>query len=105
MVELQETADGVIIPVRAQPGARKNAVSGVHAGQLKVSVTQAPEKGKANAALIEVLSETLQVPRSRISLVSGATASQKKFCVAGGDITSIRDRIEIILGSDRTPRL
>lgn len=98
MVDLQETTGGVIIPVRAQPGARKNAVTGVHAGQLKVSVTQAPEKGKANAALIEVLSEALEIPRSKISLVSGATVSQKKFCVAGGDVASIRERIEAILG-------
>jgi uncharacterized protein (TIGR00251 family) len=97
MVDIQQTSDGVIIPVRAQPGARKNAVTGVHAGQLKVSVTQAPEKGKANAALIEVLAEALEVPRSKISLVSGATASQKKFCVAGGDAALIRKRIEAIL--------
>jgi uncharacterized protein (TIGR00251 family) len=93
MVDLQETADGVIVPVRAQPGARKNAVTGIHAGQLKVSVTQAPEKGKANLALIEVLSEALEVPRSKILLVSGATSGQKKFCVVGGDLASIRERI------------
>jgi len=98
MVDLQETSDGVIIPVRAQPGARKNAVTGVHAGQLRVSVTQAPEKGKANLALVEVLAEALQVPRSKISLVSGATTSQKKFCVVGVDLASIRERIEMLIG-------
>lgn len=97
MVDLQETPDGVIIPVRARPGARKNAVTGVHAGQLKVSVTQAPEKGKANEALVEVLSEALQVPRSRISLVSGATSGQKKFCVGGCDVASIRERIAALM--------
>ena len=97
MVDLQETADGVMIPVRAQPGARKNAVTGVHAGQLKVSVTQAPEKGKANQALVEVLAEVLGVPRSKISLNSGATSGQKKFLVAGSGIASIRDRIATLL--------
>lgn len=97
MVELQEIPGGVIIPVRAQPGAKKNAVTGVHAGQLKVAVTQAPEKGKANQALIEVLAEALQVPRSRISLISGATSGQKKFRVEGIDLASLCDRIATLL--------
>jgi len=97
MVELQESEGGIIIPVRAQPGAKKNAVTGVHAGQLKVAVTQAPEKGKANQALIEVLAEALQLPRSRISLISGATSGQKKFRVEGCDLASLRDRIATLL--------
>jgi uncharacterized protein (TIGR00251 family) len=97
MIELQESADGVILPVRAQPGARKNGVTGEHAGALKVAVTQAPEKGKANQALIEVLAVALQVSRSRIELLSGATSSQKKFRIAGIDAATLRERIAAIL--------
>ena len=42
---------GTILPVRAQPGAKKNAVLGERAGALRVAVSAAPERGKANEAI------------------------------------------------------
>ena len=47
-VQIEPHPQGVVIAVRAQPGAKKNGITGEHDGALKVSVTQAPEKGKAN---------------------------------------------------------
>ncbi len=51
MIDLQPHAEGVILPVRAQPGSRRNELRGEQDGMLKVCVTQSPEKGKANKAL------------------------------------------------------
>lgn len=93
MISLELRATGVILPVRAQPGAKKNALTGEHSGQLKVSVTQAPEKGKANAAIIEVLADALDLKRSQIALLSGETSSQKKFLVTGIAIEELQSRI------------
>lgn len=93
MIALEERDSGVILPVRAQPGAKLNALTGEHAGQLKVSVTQAPEKGKANAAIIEVLADRLNLKRSQISLVSGETSGQKKFLVTGISLADLQARI------------
>lgn len=98
-VDLQEVAGGVVLPVQAQPGARRNGVTGVHAGRLKVAVTQAPEKGKANKALIEVLSEALGLKRAQIRLMSGETAGLKKFVVAGVDKAALGERVEAALAS------
>ena len=81
MLNLQAHADGTILPVRAQPGARRNEIRGVQDGMLKVCVTQAPEKGKANKAIIELLAKTLGLRRSQFELLSGETASQKRFLV------------------------
>jgi uncharacterized protein (TIGR00251 family) len=94
MVELQSTAEGVILPVQAQPGARRNGVTGVHAGRLKVAVTQAPEKGKANKAIIEVLAVLLQLKRAQLRLLSGETSSQKRFLVSGVDVATLAGRLE-----------
>lgn len=47
------------------------------AGELRVRVRAAPADGAANAALLEVLSEALDVPRSSISLVRGARGRSK----------------------------
>lgn len=91
-IALELRKDGVVLPVRAQPGAKKNAVTGSHAGQLKVSVTQAPEKGKANAAIIGVLADVLALKRSQISLIAGETSSQKKFLVIGITLEELQER-------------
>lgn len=93
MVSLELRDAGVILPVRAQPGAKKNALTGEHAGQLKVSVTQAPEKGKANAAILEVLADALNLKRSQIAMISGETSSQKKFLVTGITVEELQSRI------------
>ena len=81
MLRLETTPDGVILPVKAKAAARKNALAGVHDGTLKVQVTQAPERGKANRAIIEVLAKTLDLRRSQIDLVSGETSPEKRFLI------------------------
>jgi uncharacterized protein (TIGR00251 family) len=97
MIDLQSHAEGVILPVRAQPGARRNEVSGVQDGMLKVCVTQSPEKGKANKALIEVLSKSLGMRKSQIELVSGETSSQKRFLIRGVTGEELLRRIEAFI--------
>lgn len=80
-VEIQQTPAGLTIGVKAQPGARMNGIRGEHAGSLRVSVTQAPEKGKANGAIIEVLCEALGLRRSQIELIAGETNAKKRFLI------------------------
>lgn len=75
--------EGTILPVRAHAGARVNDVRGVEDGALRVSVTQSPEKGKANKALIDVMSRRLRLRKSQFALLSGETSRQKKFLVRG----------------------
>jgi len=76
-------AEGSTIAVRAQPGARKNAVLGEQAGALKVAVTAPPEDGRANAALVGVLRDWLGLRRSQVELAGGATSRNKVFLVRG----------------------
>lgn len=75
--------DGVLIAVRAQPGARKNAVLGEHGGALKIAVTAPPEDGRANMALVEVLRDWLGLKRSQVELIGGATNRNKSFLIRG----------------------
>lgn len=76
-------SEGATLAVRAQPGARKNAVLGEQAGALKVSVTAPPEDGRANAALVEVLRDWLGLKRSQVELATGATNRNKVFLIRG----------------------
>jgi uncharacterized protein (TIGR00251 family) len=83
MIPLERHAEGVILPVRAQPGAKRNEIRGIQDGMLKVCVTQVPEKGKANKALAEVIAKGLSLRKSQVELLSGETASQKRFLIRG----------------------
>lgn len=100
MIDLQIHSDGTILPVRAQPGARRNEVRGIQDDALKVCVTQAPEKGKANKAILEVLAKWLGVRKSQIELISGETASQKKFLVRGMEQEDLAERIKARLAEN-----
>jgi uncharacterized protein YggU (UPF0235/DUF167 family) len=57
----RETGSGVLVEVRAQAGAKRNGVVGEREGALRVCVTTAPERGKANEAISRVLAEFLGV--------------------------------------------
>jgi uncharacterized protein YggU (UPF0235/DUF167 family) len=76
-------AQGTILPVRAHAGARRNEVRRDNDGVLRVSVTQAPEKGKANNAIIALLADELGLRKSQIELVAGETSPRKRFLVHG----------------------
>ena len=93
MLDLKPHPAGAILPVRVQAGSRRNEVRGAQDGALKVCVTQAPEKGKANKAIAVVLAGWLGVRKSQIELLSGETASQKKFLVRGIDPKDLAERI------------
>jgi len=85
------------LPVRAQAGARQNALRGEQDGALKVAVTQVAEKGKANDALIAVLANGLGLKRSQIRLLAGPTQAHKKFLVTGISRSELAERISAAL--------
>ncbi|HBR69778.1 MAG TPA: hypothetical protein DEA55_10430 [Rhodospirillaceae bacterium] len=79
------------ILVKLSPKASRNEVKGWSQGPdgkriLKASVTAVPEKGKANAALIDLLSARFGVPKSRISIVRGETDKLKTVEIQGVEI-------------------
>lgn len=94
MIDLEEAPDGMLLPVKARAGASQNAITGTHDGRLKVSVTQAPEKGKANQAIVKLLARSLGLSRSQIELVSGETSPQKTFLVSGMTRADLRQLTE-----------
>jgi uncharacterized protein len=72
--------------LRVLPGAGRAAIVGRHGEAWKVRVTAPAERGRANEAVLELLSEHLGVPRRELSVVSG---------------TSSRDKIVELQGLDR----
>lgn len=90
---LRTVDEGVLLPVQAHAGARSNGIGGVHDGRLRVLVTQAPERGKANRELIRVLADGLDLKRSALELRSGETSPRKQFLVRGVREPELRARL------------
>lgn len=65
------------INVKAKPGAHEEKVTKVDDGNFIVSVREAPEKGKANAAIEEALADYFNISKSRVHVVSGHSSRQK----------------------------
>jgi uncharacterized protein (TIGR00251 family) len=84
----------VVVPLHVQPGARRAAVLGLHAGALKVAVTAPPERGRANDAVLALLAGVLGVPARDLTLVSGHTARAKRVAVRGLEAASVRKSLE-----------
>jgi uncharacterized protein (TIGR00251 family) len=95
VIALEEHPQGVVVPVKAQPGARRNRLAGEHAGALKVQVTQAPEDGKATEAVLHLLTKVLQVRLSQVKLLSGATSRQKRILVIGVPLAEVAMRLAL----------
>lgn len=95
---LRQTKDGVTLAVRAQPGARKTAIAGIYGegvtGQLKIAVNAPPIEGRANDALMAFLAQTLDLPRSAITLVSGASSRSKVFLLRGISLAKVEAAIQ-----------
>jgi uncharacterized protein len=97
VVELVQHQNGILLPVRVHAGARRNAVTGIHDGALKIAVTQAAEKGKANKAVIRVLCEHLKLRPTQVELQSGSMTPQKRFIVREIPLEQLRQRIAMVL--------
>lgn len=97
MIELESHAAGVVLPVRAQAGAKRSEIRGEQAGALKVLVTQAPEKGKANKAIVALLAEALDLKKSQIELLAGETSPQKKLLICDISREELAKRISVAI--------
>jgi uncharacterized protein (TIGR00251 family) len=84
---LRAAAAGVTLAVRAQPGAKKTAITGVYgqgpAAQLKIAVQAPPLEGRANQALIAFLAEIFDLPKNAVELVTGELSRSKVFLLRG----------------------
>lgn len=72
-----------MLQVKVAPKASRNAVVGWQGDTLKLSVTAAPDKGKANEAVIALLAAAVRCPRSAIRVLRGATTPRKLIAIAG----------------------
>lgn len=101
----QVVEGGVRVAIRLTPKGRRDAIEGLAAtaeggAEIRASVTAVPEDGKANRALVKLLSKAWGVPKSAIAIVAGATDRHKILSLAG-DPERILPRIAASLAETR----
>jgi uncharacterized protein len=73
------------LQLKVIPKASRNRIVGWVGDRLKVQVTAAPERGKANDAVVQLLAETLGLPRARVRIVAGETSPIKTLEIDGDE--------------------
>jgi uncharacterized protein (TIGR00251 family) len=90
---ISERDNAAAFAVKVQPRARKNEIKGDIDGALKVALTAPPIEGRANEACVEFFAKLLKVPRSSITIASGASSRNKVLRIAGVTAQYVRDRL------------
>jgi uncharacterized protein len=80
------------VRLRVSPGSRTTGIAGRQGDAWKIRVTAQADGGRANDAVTWLLAETLRLPRSNVSLVSGHGAREKivELTGVGADETERR---------------
>jgi len=73
----------LMLNVKVVPGASRSRVAGRYGDGVKVQVSAAPEKGKANEAVLEVLAQWLGVRQSQLGIAKGHTQPRKTVAIDG----------------------
>jgi uncharacterized protein len=89
------------VRLRVAPGATRAGVVGRHGNAWKLRVTAPAEGGRANDAVVRLLAETLALPRSSVTLVSGHSARDKIVELAGVEPDDIERRLSSAAGKER----
>lgn len=87
------TPKGLRVDTRVTPRASRSAIEGVRDGRLVIKVTAPPVDAAANAAVIGLLADTLEVPKRAITLVAGERSRAKSFLVTGLSEAALRERL------------
>ena len=91
--------EGTLLRVRLTPRGGRDALTKWEAKVLHARVAAPPVEGAANKALFALLSDALNVPKSRLSLHSGETSREKVVRVEGLNAAELEARIAARLGS------
>jgi uncharacterized protein (TIGR00251 family) len=81
----------VTIEVHLQPGAKRSELVGFKEGVLYARVMALPQKGQANRALVELMAQTLKVPRSAIDIIRGQSSRSKVIAIRGLTTEDVKD--------------
>jgi uncharacterized protein (TIGR00251 family) len=88
--------------LRVSPGSGRAAIVGRHGDAWKVRVTEPPEHGRANEAVVQLLAKALALPRDAVAIVSGHSGRDKIVELTGVGPALIERRLSSASAPART---
>ena len=88
-----ETAEGVVLSVRAKPRSSRAGIDGFMGDALVVRIRCAPVDGKANKELVETLADEFGLSKSRVEFKSGETSKSKRILLKGIDASAVMKKL------------
>ena len=90
---LQTHENGVYLSVKLQPRASRNEIGEAAGNELRIKVTAPPVDAAANEALLRLLAEVLDCPRSSVQLVRGHTSRHKVVFLADTTVAAVATKL------------
>ena len=81
----RKSAEGWLLSIHIQPGAKRSEVTGLHGDALKIRIAAPPLEGRANAALEAFIADALGVAKSKVGVVKGLQSREKLVAVHAAD--------------------
>lgn len=101
MPYLQTLPDGsLLLKLFVQPRASKNEIAGLHGDALKLRLTSPPVEGRANKAAVAYLARLLKVPKSSLTIRSGAQSRHKEIVIAEEEESRVREVLDGKAGAE-----
>ena len=92
---IKETDRGVAFMAKIVPGSSRTCFSGLLDEMVKIKISAAPEKGKANHCLIAFLAKQLGVKKNAVSIISGQTSPVKQVEIAGVSMAELLKELNL----------
>ncbi len=92
---VEEIDDSVVFKVKVVPGSSRTAVCGLLDEMVKIKVSAAPEKGKANKCLLDFLAKQLGVKKNAVSIISGRKSAVKGVQVLGISVEQLLNKLNL----------
>jgi uncharacterized protein (TIGR00251 family) len=86
-----------MLNVKVIPGASRDRIVGRFGDAIKVQVSAAPERGKANDAVIKLIADTLGLRANQIQIVRGHAQPRKVLEIQSLEQSELDRRVEQIV--------
>ena len=95
---IEARANGVLLRVRVQPKASRDAVLEACPAYYRIALTAPPVEGAANEALVAFMAHTLGVKKRQVSLAGGAQSRLKSLQIDAVNLAEVRRALDLALG-------
>lgn len=82
----RQHADGLVLTLHVQPGAKQTQIIGLHGDALKIKLAAPPIEGRANEALLKFIAKVFDVSLRQVELKLGSQSRHKTVVISGSKI-------------------